>query len=278
IIWDKLADDGVAVDPVQTYIVQRFDDYGAEPTWTTVGELTATGAPRYALNVPTLFNVIGTDTAWTELKVVALTQSGLHHESLPGEGFSVDNLIPTAPGNVMASVDQTDILLTWDAPNDPDINYYTVLRSATGDFSDAVTVATTTDLELQDTGLEVGTYYYKIAASDFSGNQGIWSPVVNASVLGIGNEAVPLTYSLSQNYPNPFNPVTTIDFSLVEDGEVHLAIYNAAGQVVKTLINNRLTAGQHSISIDASDLASGMYIYVLQSGDFRASRKMVLMK
>jgi len=278
IIWDKLADDGVAVDPIHTYAIQRFDDYGTESSWTTVGELTATGAPRYALDVSTLYNVIGTDTAWTEFKVVAISQSGVQHESLPGEGYSVDNLVPRAPGNVMASVEQADILLTWEAPDDPDINYYTVLRSITGDFTDAVTVAVTTELEIQDNGLDIGRYYYKIAAVDFSGNQGIWSPVVDASVLGIENESVPLTYSLSQNYPNPFNPVTTINFSLAEEGPAHLAIYNAAGQIVKTIIDSDLAPGQHSISINASDLASGVYIYILQSGNFKTSRKMVLMK
>ncbi|RMF11064.1 MAG: T9SS C-terminal target domain-containing protein [Candidatus Neomarinimicrobiota bacterium] len=278
IVWDKLADDGVAVDPIQTYAIQRFDDYGSESTWTTVGEVTATGAYRYALDVPTLFNVVGTDTNWTEFKVVAISQSGATHESLPGAGYSVDNLIPAAPSNVLASVEQSAITLSWEAPADPDVNYYTVLRSTTGDFTDAVTVAMTADLTIMDTDLSPGSYYYKIAATDFSENQGEWSSVVNATVLGTDEEPLPLDFSLFQNYPNPFNPTTTIEFTLPEDSPVHLAIYNTAGQLVKTLVDTHLQAGRHTLSVNGSDLASGMYIYIMEAGSFVESKKMILMK
>ncbi|MBU1880433.1 T9SS type A sorting domain-containing protein [bacterium] len=98
--------------------------------------------------------------------------------------------------------------------------------------------------------------------------------------------SIPLEYSLQQNYPNPFNPSTTINFQLAEQTRMSLAVYNLNGQRVATLIDGWREAGIHAVNFDASNLASGVYIYrltALGSGtttttDFTASGKMVLMK
>lgn len=91
--------------------------------------------------------------------------------------------------------------------------------------------------------------------------------------------AIPDNYSLSQNYPNPFNPSTKIEYTLPAEGNVTLKIYNMLGQEVKTLINNELvSAGRHSINFNAGNLASGIYIYRLQVGDFSSNKKMILLK
>ncbi len=87
---------------------------------------------------------------------------------------------------------------------------------------------------------------------------------------------IPLTYNLGQNYPNPFNPTTTINFSIERPSHTRLTIYNILGQSVATLIDQNLPAGDHSVRWDASGLASGLYLYRLQSGDFVEVRKMVL--
>ena len=83
---------------------------------------------------------------------------------------------------------------------------------------------------------------------------------------------------LYPNYPNPFNPKTTIRFSLAEDQFVSLGIYNLRGQMVETLVNDRLSAGIHSLDWHAGKVASGIYLYQLQSGDKILTQKMILMK
>lgn len=85
-------------------------------------------------------------------------------------------------------------------------------------------------------------------------------------------------YELFQNYPNPFNPATTIRFELPASSEVRLDVYDLMGRRVQTLVNNTLAAGLHSVSFDASNLASGAYIYRLQAGAFQQNRVMTLMK
>jgi len=94
---------------------------------------------------------------------------------------------------------------------------------------------------------------------------------------------LPEGFELAQNYPNPFNPNTTIDFSLPEAQHVTLEVVNIQGQVVRTLVDDVRSAGDHSVEWDATSdngnrVASGVYFYRLSAGDHVASRKMTLLK
>ncbi len=95
---------------------------------------------------------------------------------------------------------------------------------------------------------------------------------------GVGETEIPKTFELMQNYPNPFNPTTIIKYGLPKEAHVSIKVYNALGQEVATLVNNTMEAGYHEITFDASHLASGMYIYRIQAGDFVAVKKMLLLK
>lgn len=86
------------------------------------------------------------------------------------------------------------------------------------------------------------------------------------------------SYELYQNYPNPFNPVTTIKYSLKNESKVTIKVYNAIGQEVKVLADEVKPAGYYEIQFDASYLASGMYIYRMQTADYTLSRKMLILK
>lgn len=93
---------------------------------------------------------------------------------------------------------------------------------------------------------------------------------------------LPFEYKLSQNYPNPFNPVTTINFSIPKQGNVTLKVYDVTGKEVRTLINEQRSAGNYTVSFSAtgggSSLSSGVYFYRLESGDFKETRRMILLK
>ena len=91
--------------------------------------------------------------------------------------------------------------------------------------------------------------------------------------------AVPTNYSLAQNYPNPFNPTTTIEFDVPQPGaKVSIDIYNMLGEKVRTLVDDYLHGGQHSVSFNGANMASGTYIYRLQTPNGSIYRKMVLIK
>jgi hypothetical protein len=86
------------------------------------------------------------------------------------------------------------------------------------------------------------------------------------------------SYDLAQNFPNPFNPSTVINYQIPENGMVTLKVYDILGKEVKTLVNEQKTTGRYDVIFDASDLASGVYIYKLQVNDFASSKKMLMIK
>ncbi len=92
------------------------------------------------------------------------------------------------------------------------------------------------------------------------------------------SELIPDNFSLSQNYPNPFNPSTTINFTIPNSEFVTLKIYNILGSEVVTLVNENLSAGSYRFNFNAQGLASGIYLYELNAGNFREIKKMNLLK
>jgi hypothetical protein len=128
------------------------------------------------------------------------------------------------------------------------------------------------DIRLQD---ETG----KIVNANLESGQDIVISDATINKLMVTGELIPAEYSLEQNYPNPFNPNTTIEFSLPEDvSNVKLSIYNVLGEKVAELVNTALVAGKYSYQWNASNVATGIYIYELRTDKFVSIKKMVLMK
>jgi hypothetical protein len=91
-------------------------------------------------------------------------------------------------------------------------------------------------------------------------------------------DLLPTEYTLYQNYPNPFNPTTTIKYDLPNTSDVSLIIYDILGRKIKELVNAKQQAGRYEIQFNASNLASGVYIYQLIAEKYMSSRKMILLK
>jgi flagellar hook assembly protein FlgD len=97
------------------------------------------------------------------------------------------------------------------------------------------------------------------------------------------SENLPLRFNLYQNYPNPFNSVTTIKFDLPKSGHVKMVIYNILGQKVITAIDDDMPAGRHAIiwnseNESGDEVASGIYLYKIETDDHRDTKKLVLLK
>jgi hypothetical protein len=97
-------------------------------------------------------------------------------------------------------------------------------------------------------------------------------------------EEIPEKFELSQNYPNPFNPATTIEYSLLFESNVEISVFNILGEKVRELVNGQMAAGNHSVNFNASNLASGLYIYRIEAKSpshniqFISAKKMILLK
>lgn len=120
----------------------------------------------------------------------------------------------------------------------------------------------------------VGAFGYTNWAAGWSSLEFISTGVKEELVDG----QIPNEYYLAQNYPNPFNPTTNIRFAIPKSGNVKLSVYNILGQEVANLVNDVKEAGTYTIKWDASNLASGLYIYRLESAGQVISKKMTLLK
>lgn len=118
------------------------------------------------------------------------------------------------------------------------------------------------------------SYNYTLTSVDLDGSR-----VVHGTVEATPHEAaLPTELTLLQNYPNPFNASTTIEYSLPEATNISLKLFNLAGQEVAVLANGAHAAGRHVVSLNASDLSSGIYFYRLESPMRSVQQKMVLLK
>jgi hypothetical protein len=114
---------------------------------------------------------------------------------------------------------------------------------------------------------------------------GVWNGVVGTGtgVTQVTTGELPETFALAQNYPNPFNPITQIAFNLPRATHARLEIYNIVGRKVVTLLDDRRSAGSYVADWDGRDdqgrpVASGFYLYRLETDDNVATRKMILLK
>ena len=119
---------------------------------------------------------------------------------------------------------------------------------------------------------------YRLKQLDLDGTGHFSDAVDPHAVTGVAVKVLPTEYSLSQNYPNPFNPSTVIEFALPKDSHVTLELYNILGQKVMTLVDEVQPAGYHSVKFDGTNLASGMYLYRLSTGQQTFLKKLLLMK
>ena len=92
------------------------------------------------------------------------------------------------------------------------------------------------------------------------------------------SEVNPTKFELSQNYPNPFNPSTKIQYTVPQSGLVTMKVYNLLGELISTLVNEEQTSGVYEVTFDASQFSSGIYFYSVTTGEFTATKKMMLLK
>ena len=114
-------------------------------------------------------------------------------------------------------------------------------------------------------------YYYRLKQIDNDGTFE-YSDIVTVTV------GIPVLFALSQNYPNPFNPETRIDYTIPKQQNVSLRVYNMLGEMVQELLNEIKPPGSYSVTFDASNLPSGIYIYRIQAESFAVNKKMTFLE
>jgi hypothetical protein len=157
--------------------------------------------------------------------------------------------------------------------SDDMINWQTIMAN---------TFSTTTQWSEETFSPFVGRYLLLVSLSN---NQSQWAGVWEAEIWGPDQPSdvtteteIPSDYQLYQNYPNPFNPSTNISFSLPEESRVTITVYNLLGEQGADLVDSEFASGIHTISFNAENFTTGMYLYRIEAGDYRATKKLILMK
>ncbi len=164
--------------------------------------------------------------------------------SFEGSPSSVELMVSPAEGNVQPD-ESLDLSVSVGCTDDQTAGAYLATLIIDGDYIDPVNV--TVDINVTDSSVD-----------DF--------------------DVIPSDYALHQNYPNPFNPTTEIRFDLAQSQNVNLRVFNTLGQEVADLIDNKMSAGYHSVNFDASQLSSGIYFYRIETEAFTSIKKMILVK
>lgn len=200
--------------------------------------------------------------------------------SADAAAFKYNNyILPVELTSFTASVNLNgDVELHWTTSTEINNHGFEVERKTeNSDFTSVGFVkgnGTTTEQKVYsftDRKLEPGRYYYRLKQIDYNG-QFEYSQVVEVYILKITE------FSLEQNYPNPFNPSTKISWQSPVASHQTLKIYDLLGNEIATLVDEYREAGRYNVEFDASNLASGLYIYKLTAGSFTSSKKMTVIK
>ncbi len=122
------------------------------------------------------------------------------------------------------------------------------------------------------------TIFLGVAHPTVAAGQGVFE--YSLPLVGINDPSsnIPDKFSLSQNFPNPFNPQTTINFSVPQQSNIKMVVYNAEGKEIMLLLNKTMDRGNYSVTFDGTNLPSGIYFYELTAGDYKSVKKMILIK
>ncbi len=268
--------------PITGYEIYLRDDplnlratrTAAAETWILAGEAPAHGSPEYyALAFSQQDSIAGAGHT-SVYKVRALTDDpAVYFDSPARGGFSLDNLAPAVPLNFTIAAGT----LSWSAPPDDDVAYYSVYGSA-GAFDESAQLIDYTTSTRMDVAARAFAHYY-VTATDRAGNE---SSAATLDGPGAGTPATPHTLSVSA-YPNPFNPATTIRYTVPTPGHVFVDVFNVSGGKVRSLVDEDSPAGAFTARWDGRNDAgqsasSGIYFVRVEHAGATRAYKLVMLK
>ncbi len=194
-----------------------------------------------------------------------------------------DGLLPVELSSFTHNVFQNKVSLNWATQTETDNLGFEIERSVAGADFEKVgfvegsgTTVVAQSYSFEDNSLQPGAYSYRLKQVDLDGAFD-YSESIQIEITA------PKNFTIAQNYPNPFNPETKIDYTLPENANVSIAIYNLKGQFISQLVNGEQAPGFHSVNWNGRndsglEVASGVYIYSISANKFRESRKLTFIR
>ena len=237
-----------------------------------------------------LYNAIITDFTGTGITVEDLTSGADSRERLEQGDLTVENVYWWDFGvtNALDSVVKQDFVQTYITGTGNNVIADPELANISRDQMSALDPRPLTGSPVAtgamippDPFFTTVSYLGAFSPTSFLWTEG-WTALSQDGITGVEKEiysnTVPQSFNLSQNYPNPFNPTTRIKYDIKEAGDVTLVVHNILGQKVAELVNDYKEIGSYTVVFDAETLPSGLYIYTLEAGATKISKKMTLLK
>lgn len=203
---------------------------------------------------------------------LATGPNGIYKSSLQGLNESVPN--QPYGVSVFSATNGSYLRVHWFDNSDNEDGFYVYRKTQSSNNYYKVATVSTNTTSWNDYNVNVNSEYcYTVSAYNNVGESNLANPRCEI-VTDVFVEELDFDNKLFQNYPNPFNPQTKISFTLKSDSYVRLSVYNIIGEKIKDLFNNYTSKGYHEIVFDASNLASGIYYYRIETGNYSEIRKM----
>lgn len=308
LIWTAPGDDSITGRATQ-YDVRYSLSPITDVNWAAAIQVTGEPVPDFAAQPETLI-VTGLNSGTTYYFAIKTADEVPNWSGLSNvpTAATIDNIAPGAIIDLSAVTGSQngELVIEWTAPGDDGdlgrAQFYAIVYStdtitaanweqADPWVSPPVPVVSGQHQVFTMTGLAPAQrYWVTMKAVDESFNASNLSNIVNANAgFEFGTDVdddfaeIPTNYELKQNYPNPFNPTTTINYAVPKLSHISITIYNVLGEVVTTLVDADKPAGNYSAEWSGADahgrpVASGMYMYHIEAGQFSESRKMLLLK
>lgn len=279
---DDPAAAGVAPDPTSGRLFRH--DASSAFAWEFVASQPANGSTQYTYVAPTTRDSMSVANPRTAFMVEARWTGGMAFwDSAPDSGYSVDNLAPAAPAQLAAQWYSGTSVLHWLPNTESDLYGYRVYRGTTSTFtpSPGNRIASPPDTGYVDAA--GAAYWYKVSAVDIHGNESPFATVLPQGVTGLppGEGAPRLALAVASE--NPFRGDAVLRFDLTRSGPVRLALYDAAGRLVREVAVGPFAAGEWLRDWDGRDRAgraapSGLYFVRLEAEGHRIMRKLALLR
>jgi len=308
VYWTAPGDDGISGAAIE-YDLRYSTTTITESNWATATQISGEPIPHVAGQAESVV-VVGLDPDTRYYFAIKAADEAYNWSTLSNvaTGVTVDNLPPAAISNLTAETGGSggELILTWNATGDNGTNgtadHYLILFSqdtiTEANWQEAniwadppVPAAAGETQQLIMSGLDPARrYWVAIDVIDEASNSSGLSDVACA-VAGVNIEAgtdddgvpLPIEFDLAQNFPNPFNPSTRIEYSIAKTVPVTLSVYNILGEKLTTLVSGVMMPGNYVTEWNGCDdhgrsVASGIYLCRIEAGNFKNTKKMLLLR
>jgi hypothetical protein len=284
VLWEPSAGDVAALAAIEDYRLWRRVTIGATTYWEFLAQVPAKGASGYGFMATTVADSAYGSLPWNAFRVTAHLADGItFFPSALDSGYSLDNLAPMAPQQLVGDYVNGTTTLAWNAAPEPDVTAYRVYRGEAPDFAPGPTTLLAEVPGTTFADAAGSPRWYRVGAVDAHGNEGASALLAPAATTGAGPPGTPALLALSAPRPNPARGAAGFELALPAGAHVSLAIYDVGGRLVRGLLDAPLPAGTHPLAWDTADdrgapVASGLYFVRLEVAGVRLVRRLAVLR